>query len=241
MRRGGRPRLAVLVVLALLPQGLKQRLYRHLFGYRIGTGVRIGVSLLDARYCEIGDHTVVGHGNAVLGVARFVVGDHVRIGSLNLFRGGLSIEIGRYAEIIRRNEINSIPDADVANAVDPRLNIGDGAVITDGHRIDFTDRVDIGRRAILGGRSSSIWTHNRQRTAPVRIGDLAYVGSEIRMTPGSAIPARSIVGVGSVVVSAITEEGTLIAGVPAKVLKPLGEHDQYLVERKTRADLPDDL
>jgi acetyltransferase-like isoleucine patch superfamily enzyme len=115
-------------------------------------------------------------------------------------------------------------------------------VITDGHRIDFTDRVEIGRRAIIGGRNSSLWTHNRQRTAPLRVGEFAYVASEIRMTPGAAVPARSIVGVGSVVVDDLAEHvGTLIAGVPAKVLKPLSEHDQSLVERKTRADLPDDV
>lgn len=229
------------VVLVVAPPQWKPLLYRLCLGYRIHRSARIGFSLIDARSCSIDADVRVGHGNVVLGVERLTIGEHTRIGHLNLFRGGEEIRIGRYVEILRRNEINSIPDADVVNAVDPRLHIGDGAVITDGHRIDFTDRVDIGRRAIIGGRSSSIWTHNRQRTAPVRIGDFAYVGSEIRMTPGSAIPARSIVGVGSVVVSEITEAGTLIAGVPAKVLKPLGDHDQYLVERKTRADLPDDL
>lgn len=241
MIRSGRRRLVLLVAVALLPQGLKQLAYRHLFGYRIGKDVRIGVSLLDAGDCEIGDHTVIGHGNAVIGVERFVAGDHVRIGFLNLFRGGRSIEIGRYAEIVRRNEINSILDADPVNETDPSITIGAGSVITDGHRIDFTDRVTIGRRVIIGGRNSSLWTHNRQRTAPVSIGDFAYAGSEIRMTPGSAIPARSIVGVGSVVVDDLSEPETLIAGVPAKVVKSLSEHDRYLVERKTRSDLPDDV
>lgn len=226
---------------ALLPQRAKQWILRSFFHYRIGRAVRIGVSIIDAAECAIGDGTVIGHGNAVIGVDRFVVGDHVRIGFLNLFRGGDAIEIGRYAEIIRRNEINSIPDAETVNVADPSVSIGAGAVITDGHRIDFTDRVTIGRRAIIGGRSSSIWTHNRQRTAPVSVGDFAYAGSEIRMTPGSAIPARSIVGVGSVVVDHLDEEDTLIAGVPAKVVKPLSEHDRYLVERKTRSDLPDDV
>ena len=50
-----------------------------------------------------------------------VIGDHVRIGYLNVVRGGDEVRIGRYAEIIRLNEINSIPNPVVANPVDPRF------------------------------------------------------------------------------------------------------------------------
>ena len=236
-----RARLAALAAVAVLPQGAKQWVLRALFGYRIGRGVRIGVSVIDAGLCEIGDGTVIGHGNLVIGVGRFVLGDHVRIGHLNLFRGGDEITIGRYAELLRRNELNSIPQPDVVTKTDPRLVIGPGAVITDGHRLDFTDRIEIGRRAVIGGRASSLWTHNRQRTAPIRVGELAYVGSEVRMAPGSAIPDHSVVGMGSVVTEAIGDGITLIAGVPARVVKPLSEDDLFLVERKTRNDLPDDV
>src|SRR5262245_11973709 len=126
-------------------------------------------------------------------------------------------------------------------SVDPTLILGDGSIVTTGHKIDFTDRVEIGRRVILGGRNSSLWTHNRQRTMPITIGSLVYIGSEIRMAPGSAIPARSIVGIGSVITAALAEEGKLIAGVPAKTVKELSSEDQFLIERKTRSDLPDDV
>jgi len=36
-------------------------------------------------------------------------------------------------------------------------------------------------------------------------------------------------------------EYLLIAGVPARALKPLSGEDRFLVEHKTRDDLPDDL
>jgi serine acetyltransferase len=49
------------------------------------------------------------------------------------------------------------------------------------------------------------------------------------------------VGVGSVVTDRFDQPSSLIAGVPARVIKLLSEHDAYLVERKTRADLPDDV
>jgi hypothetical protein len=37
------------------------------------------------------------------------------------------------------------------------------------------------------------------------------------------------------------EENCLIGGVPAKPIKQLSADDVFLIERKTRPDLPDDL
>lgn len=240
-RRSSKFRLAALAFVALMPGFVKRTLYRWLFGYRIGRRVRLGLSLIDARECEVGDDASVGHLNLIIGVAKLRLGEHARVGHLNVIRGGEEVSVGRYAEIIRLNEINSIPDPVVVNPTDPRFTLGDGAVVTAGHKIDFTDRVSIGRRTIIGGRNSSLWTHNRQRTRPVEIGELTYVGSEIRVAPGGVIPSRCIVGIGSVVTGRLEGEYLLIAGVPAKPVKPLEEEDRFLVEYKTRPDMPDDL
>jgi len=233
--------LLVLAVLAILPSFLKRPLYRLFFGYKIGKRVRIGLSVVDAHQCTIEDDVQIGHLNVITRVEKLTIRDHVRIGHLNIIRGGAAVSLGRYCEIIRMNEINSIPDPEVVNEIDPVFLLGDGSIVTTGHKIDFTDRVEIGRRVILGGRNSSLWTHNRQRTRPITIGSMVYIGSEIRMAPGSAVPARSIVGIGSVITAQLTEEGKLIAGVPAKTVKELSPEDQFLIERKTRADLPDDV
>jgi acetyltransferase-like isoleucine patch superfamily enzyme len=241
MNKSSKSRLLMLAVCAILPSFLKRPLYRLFFGYKIGKRVRIGITLLDARECSIDDDVTIGHFNVVIRVQKLVIKDHVRIGHLNIIRGGDEVNIGRYCEIMRMNEINSIPDADVVNKIDPVFLLGDGSIVTTGHKIDFTDRVEIGRRVILGGRNSSLWTHNRQRTMPIIIGSLVYIGSEIRMAPGSRIPARSIVGIGSVITAQLAEEGKLIAGVPARTIKELSSEDQFLIERKTRPDLPDDV
>ena len=234
-------RLLVLGIVALLPSFLKRSVYRLFFGYRIGRRVRIGLSILDAKECSIEDDVRIGHLNVVIGVQKLSLGDHVRIGHLNIIRGGEEVTIGRYAEIIRMNEINSMPNPDVVNPIDPRFLLGEGSIITAGHKIDFTDRVTIGRRSILGGRNSSLWTHNRQRTRPIDIGSFAYIGSEIRIAPGGSVPSRCVVGIGSVITSELSAEGFLIAGVPAKPVKELSEEDRFLIERKTRIDLPDDI
>ena len=241
MHRPGKSRLLVLAFCALLPSFLKRPCYRWFFRYQIGKRVRIGVSIIDAGECSIADDVSIGHFNVVTRVAKLNIKDHARIGHLNIIRGGDDVTLGRYCEIIRMNEINSIPDPEVVNPIDPVFVLGDGSIVTTGHKIDFTDRVEIGRRVILGGRNSSLWTHNRQRTLPITIGSLVYMGSEIRMAPGSAIPARCIVGIGSVITARFEEEGKLIAGVPAKTIKELSSEDQFLIERKTRPDLPDDV
>ena len=61
------------------------------------------------------------------------------------------------------------------------------------------------------------------------------------MAPGSELPSRCVVGIGAVITKKIEAEGFLIAGVPAKPIKELTEEDQFLIERKTRPDLPDDI
>ena len=231
----------MLGLIALLPSFLKRPIYRLFFGYKIGKRVSIGFSVIDAEQCIIADDVRIGHLNLVIGVRKISIGDHVKIGHINIIRGGDEVVIGRYAEIIRMNEINSIPNPDVVNPTDPRFLLGDGSVITTGHKIDFTDRVEIGRRTILGGRNSSLWTHNRQRTRPIEIGSFAYIGSEIRVAPGGSVPSNCIVGIGSVITSELTNEGYLIAGVPAKALKELDDNDKFLIQRKTRLDLPDDV
>jgi len=177
MFRTSKLRLLILACIAVMPSFLKRSFYRLVFGYRIGKRVRIGLSILDAEVCEIADDVSIGHGNLITGVKELNVGDHVRIGHLNIIRGGDKVQLGRYAEIIRMNEINSILEPDVVAPTDPRFLLGAGSIITTGHKIDFTDLVEIGRRTILGGRNSSLWTHNRQRTKTIRIGSFCYIGS----------------------------------------------------------------
>jgi acetyltransferase-like isoleucine patch superfamily enzyme len=241
MERLSKSRLTLLAIVALLPSFFKRSCYRLFFGYKIGKRVRIGLSIIDVRECRIGDDVTIGHLNLIIRVKKLEMGDHVRIGHLNIIRGGDEVHLGRYSEIIRMNEINSIAEPEVVNPIDPRFFLGDGSIITAGHKIDFTDRVTIGRRSILGGRNSSLWTHNRQRTRPIDIGSFAYVGSEIRIAPGGSLPSKCIVGIGSVITSEMSTEGYLIAGVPAKPVKELSEEDRFLIERKTRIDLPDDV
>ena len=140
MQHLSKSRLTVLALVALLPSFLKRPCYRLFFGYQIGKRVRIGLSIIDARKCRIDDDVKIGHLNLIIRVQQLEIGDHVRIGHLNIIRGGDEVHLGRYSEIIRMNEINSIAEPEVVNPIDPRFLLGDGSIITTGHKIDFTDR-----------------------------------------------------------------------------------------------------
>jgi acetyltransferase-like isoleucine patch superfamily enzyme len=229
--------LVLRFLLLPFPSAVKVAAYRHLFGYRIGSGVRIGLSVLACGACEIGDRTRIGHFNLFhrIGVVR--MGSDVVVGHFNLVIGGDEVRIGDRALIGRFNEINSILDPVNSNPSDPRLLIGNGAVVTAWHKIDYTDRVEIDDNAILAGRLSSLWTHNRQQTKPVRIGRNCYVGSGIQMVPGASVGDCCVIGLGSVITKPLDAEWSLVAGVPAKVIKPLDAESRAMVEFTTRPDL----
>jgi acetyltransferase-like isoleucine patch superfamily enzyme len=191
--------------------------------------------------CWIGDDARIGQFNLFWRTKELLVEDHVRIGHFNLFRGGNLIHIERYAEILRANIVNSIPDPDAATKPIPEFCLGAGSIITTSHWVDFTDAVSIGCRSILGGRHSSIWTHSRQWTKPVTIGSYVYLGSEVRLAPGARVPPHSLVGLGSVIIDAIESGQSLIAGNPARAVKKLDSRGLRLLTRKTRRDLPEEI
>lgn len=235
-------KIALGVGLALLPSFLKVPLYRWLFRYQIGKGVRIGFSpFVGVGRCRIGDHARIGSFNLFYYVNDLEIGAHVQIGFLNLFRGGRKIKIDSYATVLRLNTFNAILQADFVNAIEPVLELGTGAFVSSGHWLDFSARITVGNHTIIGGRNSSFWTHNRQRGRPILIGCHSYLGSEIRVAPGVEVPSFSIVALGAVLMGRYHEPRSLIAGNPAEVLRPLEKRDLFLVARKTRNDIPDEI
>jgi acetyltransferase-like isoleucine patch superfamily enzyme len=123
---------------------------------------------------------------------------------------------------------------------DPRLELGAGAIVVSGHRLDFTDRIRIGRNVIVAGRNSSLWTHNRQATRPIDIGDFCYLGSEVRLAPGARLGEYSILGMGGVLTGEAPAR-TVLGGVPAKPIRAITEEDERTLRKKTKSAIPENL
>jgi acetyltransferase-like isoleucine patch superfamily enzyme len=110
-----------------------------------------------------------------------------------------------------------------------RLVVDRRGAITSRHYIDCSGDVSVGAFTVVAGVRSTILTHqidvveSRQTVAPVAIGDYCFIGSNCRITPGSAIPDRCVTAMGSVVVGELPQPGMLYAGVPARPVKELGD------------------
>jgi acetyltransferase-like isoleucine patch superfamily enzyme len=233
-------RTAAHLALAVTPSALKVPIYRRVFGFQIAADAKIGVSVLDVDELSLGPGARIGHGNFLHRTQKVSVARGGQIGFCNVLRGGNEIRLGEFATVLRFNVLNSIPDNDCEGPTDPRLLLSEGAYVVSGHRLDFTDRISLGKNVIVAGRNSSLWTHNRQSTAPIDIADFCYLGSEVRLAPGAGLGPRSILGMGAVL-TARADGGQVLGGVPAKPIRPVTDEDEATLKKKSRDDIPEDL
>jgi len=232
-------RTFMLVVLAIMPQLIKVLVYRKIFKYRIGKNIKLGIIIIDAVEFEIGDYSHISSGTIFWKCNTVSLGCKVEVGPLNLFRGVKYAKLDDYSSVLRLNVINAIIEPNFKLPVSSIFSLGYGSVITSEHRIDCTDKVTIGAYSVIGGRNSSIWTHNRRNGKSVFIGDNCYIGPETRFAPGARVPSKCIVGIGSVVVDSFVAEEQFLAGSPARHLRWLTQNDRELIFDKTRPDIPD--
>ena len=123
-RRG---RLAVLALLSLLPGFAKRPLYRVLFGYRIGAGVRIGVALIDALQVDLAPgcrHRSLERDPVCRQTRARSPGAHRHAQHHPRRRAG---RLGDYADVMRLNVLNAIPDHDCTTEPESVLEVGAGS------------------------------------------------------------------------------------------------------------------
>jgi acetyltransferase-like isoleucine patch superfamily enzyme len=118
-----------------------------------------------------------------------------------------------------------------------RVRIGAGSFLNLGVMVASIDLVEIGAHCMLANGCFVTDANHRfdDRTRPVtwqgftskgptRIGDNVWCGANVVVTSGVTIGARSVIGANSVVTTDVPE-GSIAAGAPARVLRPIAWAD----------------
>lgn len=187
-----------------LPNVLKIPFYRVALGWKIGSNVKIGLSIFDAEKVELGDNVRIGHLNFSNCASTISVGPGTIILNNNMISGGAYAEPGW---------VNT-------------LQIGEKCVVTSKHFFDVGGGISIGNHTTIAGRDSQLWSHTIKfqqgkhslTPLPLSIGSRAYLGARCTVL-FCTIPDDCLVGAASVVNKSIapSQDVQVVAGNPATV------------------------
>jgi carbonic anhydrase/acetyltransferase-like protein (isoleucine patch superfamily) len=203
----------LLMLLSLvLPWSLRRALLEKQFGFTIHPTSHIGLAWVFPERLVLEAHTSIGHLTVCKNIALLHLREHALIGRGNWITG---FPLG--------------PSQHFASETDrqPELIVGEHSAITHRHLIDCTNRITIGKFTTFAGFQSQMLTHsidlveNRQRSAPITVGDYCFVGTNCVFLGGSALPDYSVLGAKSLLNKAWTATHRLYGGVPARELQPL--------------------
>jgi len=200
-----------LVTLAF-PWFIRRRLLMLFFGYEIHPSSRMSLCWFFPR--------------------KLVLDANASIGMLTVCKGLEHVRLKENASIGRGNWITGFPQGGAKHFLHQperkaQLVLGEHSAITNRHLIDCTNSVEIGKFTTFAGFQSQILTHSidlescRQSSAPVKIGDYCFVGTNCVILGGSELPNYSVLGAKSLLNKKFTGTHTLYGGVPARALKQL--------------------
>ena len=208
----------LILISVLLPWSMRRRFLEKQFGYTIHPTSRIGLAWIFPDRLIMEEQTSIGHLTVCKNIALLHLKAHASLGRGNWITG-FPLGASRHfaAETDRQ----------------PQLIIGEHSAITHRHLIDCTNSVTIGKFTTIAGFQSQILTHsidierNQQASAPVRIGDYCFVGTNCVLLGGSALPDYSVLGAKSLLNKSFSETHHLYAGVPARPVQGLSPECEY--------------
>jgi len=211
------------ILLVLLPWCLRRPLLQWMFSYRLHPTSFIALAWVFPN--------------------ELVMEAGTTIGNLTVCKNLGLIHMKSCSQIGRGNWITGFPlghEVYFAHEKDrkPELILGEHSAITNRHLIDCTNSVTIGQFTTFAGFQSQILTHsidlreNRQSSAPIRIGDYCFIGTNCVLLGGSSLPDYSVLGAKSLLNKSYTEARGLYAGTPARLVKRLPLDLKYFQRKK---------
>lgn len=215
--------LIVKCLVLVWPWPIRRRLLQKIYGYDIHKTAKIRCSWIFPKHLRMAAFSRIDWFNVAIHLDSIDLGEHSTIGRRNWITGFPS-------------DTNSPHFAHQDDRVS-KLTIGQHSAITKNHHIDCTSAVNIGEFSTIAGYHSQLLTHsvdlveNRQSSAPIEIGDFAFVGTKSVILGGSCLPTKSVLGACSLLSKKLSAEGTLYAGVPAKRIKNIKVDCGYFVRK----------
>lgn len=203
----------------LLPWKLRRIALNKFFGFEIHPKARIGLAWVFPAKLKMAAGTRIDHFTVAIHLDTIELGENSTIGRNNWITGFTT----KSDSLHFRHQ----PDRRA------ELIMGVSSDITKNHHVDCTSSIIIGDFVTVAGYQSQLLTHsidvvkNRQDSAPIVIGDYAFVGTNVVILGGAVLPPRSVLGAKSLLNKAFTEEYTLYAGVPAKAVTTLPKDSGY--------------
>jgi acetyltransferase-like isoleucine patch superfamily enzyme len=150
------------------------------------------------------------------------------VGFVHLTPAPACLHIGKGAEMVVCGTVQIMRGTRISVNDGGRLTLGSRTYINDCATITCFEDLRIGSECSIAWNSNILDTNihelsiegiPRPRSIPVHIGDHVWIGSGATILPGITIGTGAVVAAGSVVTSNVPA-GSLVAGNPAKVIRP---------------------
>ena len=207
------------VITYFLPWSLRRRALERWFGFKIHSSARIGIAWVFPRKLVMEANTKIDHFTVVINLDYIEMNVNSTIGRNNWITGFPTNTQSRHFQHQRDRQAE--------------LRLGESVDINKNHHLDCTNRIEIGRFTTIAGYNSQFLTHsidlieNRQDSAPIIIGEYAFVGTNVVILGGSILPSRSILGAKSLLNKPHTKEWMLYGGIPAKALQEIAQDAKF--------------